>query len=341
VIEEVEGFVWTRPADGVRHTLGATRGRLDWLPTPIGRPAVADFTGQYVEPPRQVPLIAESGFDGNGEPRWLRPLPPDQMLNYQPFKERPAIYGEFVALDSFSDEALMGFADRYGLLGLRVASGLDGEFYEDASEPLTVWGYCVREMSAFAAIARLALTHVEEFRVLQQGSVVEVDLEESFDDPPKHLRENQPRHPTRRWLVPPQLAELVNYDKTGLVLTLLSQHLSEWLKPLADWSMDYDELDPEARPRRLHLGLRPNSLLGTMWIQAASLLDVQVETRRCRGCGKPFSVYSSEGWGDDFVTTGRKSRVYCNDYCGKRFRRRGGIGPRARQQRQRDAETDD
>ncbi len=238
-------------------------------------------------------------------------LPADQVMvttaepryrysvhTYAPLTAEPALFRAFGDLPATS-EAIVAFADRYGLLGGSVERevsviGSDTAFV-GTGEPVDAWLSAIEDMR----------------RVVQEWD---------------RARANAPFGPPR-WQVPERVP-----PGRGLSLLQKSEAIlgSQWrpdLLPNVQRTLNAN-LARETGARmlwsseegRLRLHLRPASLLGALWLQLAQAIDGDRHYRRCRVCASWFELRPDRA---------RTNRAYCSDAC--RFKAYRGRQARARE----------
>jgi hypothetical protein len=90
------------------------------------------------------------------------------------------------------------------------------------------------------------------------------------------------------------------------VQVVLNERIEKLVAPRLLWN------NPDFTHLQLHI--RPNSLLGALWLQFVQAVNGNKKYRRCQECGAWFVLDPA---------TARKSRLFCSDLCRNRaFRRK-------------------
>lgn len=275
-------------------------------------------------------LEARLGGEDEGPPQWVLTEgiglgSPYRRRRYAPLAAEPALFRIFVGLDFDDRAALLGFANKYGLLGIHQFLALEpasagqypmGTIGESHSawinEILDMrWAVQIQDLvgSHDAAGLRRFITYREELvgptgEPLRAGGW-------GFSSHPEGARKSEPIPRYRGWMIDP-VANLFVAGNVFIPATFLVQR---WIN---------DKLNEHAAPRLLYnldlgkqvLQIVPKDLLGAMWFQLAQAIAGNRNYRTCRECSKWFEI-SAEA-------DGRSARkLFCSDPCKSRdYRRR-------------------
>lgn len=196
-------------------------------------------------------------------------------VRYQPLRDHPALFREFVGLSGSAD-AYAAFADRYGPLDSYIEFG--------SGERIGDWKHHHRRMQdAFALF--MALKQRGEARVVA-----------SMSDPATHSR-GEVR----------TFGSLHGLDVSGLspreiVQSMLAQQiqLTMWNERVAPALV----MNQSPFGTGLRLTYGADNLIGAMWLQFAFAVDGDRTYRDCPVCGK---------WWD--ATEARSHKAVCSDKC--------------------------
>jgi hypothetical protein len=249
---------------------------------------------------------------------------PSRYRRYSPVKDHPALYRTFAAMPA-TPEAIIAFANSYGLLGLPVRydvfEGDEGDSWFNRTvhaEPLTMWRETITAMNAAVELW---------------------DLLRKVRTSPGRLR-----HVVRQWERHAEIFPLsvstpiagTPAPQGGLqagadeAFARFEEHLERERWRSAGWTMlglliggylqAHVALSVELRPREdgLDMVLAPRRLLGALWLQLGDAVTGKVQHRLCEAenCGRWFEVSTrQEGK--------RRNREFCSDACRVRmFRHR-------------------
>jgi endogenous inhibitor of DNA gyrase (YacG/DUF329 family) len=206
--------------------------------------------------------------------------PTERVVTYRPFSRAHAtLFRTFAGLD-LTPDAVLAFANQYGMLGAPVVRHLLNDY------PPTVPG----QMDGAHSVRRLAKGFPGR-------------LGEIFDL-------NKPT--TDVWCWVEQIRRLSEFVRTSQVLRdepriagslLISANmaLAMTAPPHLEWS------DSE---RAFHLRLRPSSLIGALWLQAVVAVSEDKRFPPCPICGTPLEISRSGG--------ARTDAVFCSNKCKSR-----------------------
>lgn len=218
-----------------------------------------------------VHLVTTAAPDPDGY--WVRP--------YAPLIDHPALFRAFADLTGTS-EAIVTFADRYGLLGGSMARRFLVPDSDEIGigEPIEAW------QDEIEAVRRVV---------------------QAWD----RARENDPHRP--RWRSPEKVPKVHRSGLCHNVAAVLHERSRPDVLPNVQRAIN-TKLSAETGARmlwdrdegRLRLHLRPASLLGALWLQLAQAIDGNADYRRCRVCAAWFELRPDRN---------RTSRAYCSDAC--------------------------
>lgn len=232
-------------------------------------------------------LQPTGGSDTDVEVDWYRPFARENLGLYRILGELPQ-----------TQEAVLDFANDYGMLGWPLTRGIwGGEPTGSTLAPPQVFdalGWPSRSL----ALENSATPHIGEFfrdekRTQEKGS------------PPGHSWLGQigrfAEVLLHRELLHPKTAPLA-----GSIQTTINFALKDATSPYLSWS---------AEQQVFTLRLRPHSLLGALWLQAALAVAEAKEFRECPVCGRPIEISTSGG--------ARADAVFCSNACkSKDYRQR-------------------
>lgn len=255
---------------------------------------------------------------------------------YRPDQEQPALFREFAGLPPDDEEAILAFANRFGMLGESILAWWDlrpdppkqGATFE----PLSSWAASIRELrhalrlheivrrgdrGAAAAVLRWGLPADPHPQAWFIRSDFDADpdafaawwLSENPAAPPEAVRWQYDR---MCWVqVYTGQMPSPSDDPLVVVRTWVDGHIKYRVEGMA--TVTY-AIDPDHGRRVFQV--RANHLIGLMWLQFARAVAGEKEYRACKECRTWFEL----GARDD----GRKGRrVFCGDPCKlKDYRRR-------------------
>lgn len=208
--------------------------------------------------------------------------PEARMIRYRPFsKEHAGLFTTFAGLDQ-SPDSVLSFANRYGFLGPPVLRN----FWQDA--PVSVPGSAdgnilpstlTRSITSVGGFCGELLSDEQSDAGL--GSWCWVSAIKALAT----LVSHRTRRADDKWMT----------ASIGLTVNL---YLGRTAAPYLDWS----------NPRRsFHLRLRPQSLLGALWLQAALAITEAKVFRNCPVCERPIEISRSGG--------ARADAKFCSNKC--------------------------
>lgn len=287
--DELVDFSWEVARDGYR-VIGVVPGAVQH--TNAEAPDL--LAGQVYEDPDQAmaeeaerrglpPHVVEVVTTVEADPSrlWVRP--------YAPLRDEPALFRTFADLTTTPD-AIVSFADRYGLLGGSVKRELVME------EPDRMW---------IGRVERVASWRDE---IAAMRSVVQ-----AWD----RARRGEP-HGSPRWQRPDKVRKVYRSGLCQNAAALIRRARAPELLPNVQRAINA-KLAAETGARmlwnreevRLRLHLRPASLLGALWLQLAQAIDGNADYRRCEVCAAWIEL--------------RPNRTYCSNACRfKAYRARQG-----------------
>lgn len=279
-------FVWEVARDGYR--VAAVRPdavlhtNAEAADLPLGQRYAtdADYDDSdigYVPPDVQMLTTV----DPDPHEHWLR--------DYAPFRDEPALFRTFADLPG-APEAIISFADRFGLLGGSTARRFLVPDSDEIGigEPIEAW------QDEIGAVRRVVQT---------------------WD----RARESDSHRP--RWRSPEKVPKVYRSGLCQNVAAVLHERWRPDVLPNVQRAINA-KLSAETGARmlwdreegRLRLHLRPASLLGALWLQLAQAIDGNADYRRCRVCAAWFELRPDRA---------RTNRAYCSDACRfKAYRRR-------------------
>jgi hypothetical protein len=210
-------------------------------------------------------------------------------------KSHPALFREFIALQPTDSDAVLAFANRYGMLGEKEWGNFAGIF-----EPATLWDLAIRELRFAVEIHddirtgnRQALAHA-----FQWGRPGDRDPEcwfvrSCFATDPQDPHAWIEVHGRRQVFEPTADIGLVAQD-------YLVAQIDTQVQKRAVVRFVTEE------PGRA-FQLSASTLYGLMWLQFARSVVGGKEYRNCRECGTPFE-YETED-------SRKKKRVFCSNEC--------------------------
>jgi hypothetical protein len=166
------------------------------------------------------------------------------LRRYTPLHSEPALYSRFAQIPA-KKEAIVGFANRYGLLGIGVPIAVEGSLVGDG-ERFTDWRKEINTMRAALSLWSEIVGEARRARRLE-GRRARRRVSEEW------LRERRQR-----------LQRAVN------------QRLRDHAAPRLLWQT--------ADRSNLGLYIVPSSLLGALWLQLARAVEKGRARRRCKAC---------------------------------------------------------
>ena len=248
---------------------------------------------------------------------------------YSPLKQFPSLFRTFSDLAISEREALLDFANKYGLLGVyggflnvshpsepghQVSAG--AETYRDWAKAINAMKEAVRLWDYLREDDRLGLGKYIRWNPGETNSDGQVTILPNwgYDSHPDLPRKEIP-FPSRRFtgVIADELERIgLNPQDLRAAAQLLVQR---WIN---------SQLEGNTAPRLLYhtelgemvLQIVPSTLLAAMWLQFAQAIAANKVYRTCRECGNWFEVPTA--------TDGRSERrVFCSDPCkSKDYRRR-------------------
>jgi hypothetical protein len=251
--------------------------------------AIVDMANRKLVPGQRLleRCITPGYIEGNGRDR----------KHYEPLLEHPALFRVFVGTDP-TEEGVLAFANTYGRLG---EGGLHTEAF-DSAEPLATWTDAIATMRGVVETWDAAVAGDDGLL----GELIRWDEERGLhrlteDGQPQHLldlsgklqvdlvntgmRNREPTPEQRR------IAAM------NFVQAEVSRQLARAAPPALLW---YDN------HTRLRLHLKPETLLGALWLQFAQAISGNKAFRQCVVCGTWYELDSE---------TARKKKNYCSDAC--------------------------
>jgi len=252
---------------------------------------------------------AESGpvesFLTNGRMSWY-----NRARNYSPLQLAISLFRKF-ANTALTDEAILQFANTYGLLGQTkpiVIHTSKGESLADA-ELLDTWK---REISVMRAAVRLwdAIKAHDldalRVRIIWTGDDVHYDPRADAGV----LGDNLPElHPDLDFKPFVHLGVFQKGDVIQPALYVLRSILSTKLEKSVAATTTVDVKDASIR-----MSFAPSSLLAALWLQFGMSIDEKQEFRQCRQCKEWFALAPG---------TARADKEFCSSACrSKAYRKR-------------------
>ncbi len=244
--------------------------------------------------------IAEYGYllqelDGV---EWLAYKPSTTWTLYQPLKQHTGLYQDFIALDD--TDAMLAFANKYGLLGIpggrplhgEPGPGLSAERLDDWRSKIFDLGSAVKAWTAIQDNDRAYLKRVIKWKQKPRTAVNYKDSRTFADG---HWNKTAVRLKDTH----PDGSALKYGDLIWPAYRYIQDRINAALKDSAAPRMLWDEYN------ELKLYLVPGNLLGAMWLQFADAVSYHLEYRHCDWCSKPFEVSRST----------RSDRKYCSHSC--------------------------
>ena len=232
---------------------------------------------RWIDSKRGLALVRVGDANDSTEPNTA-------VRRYQPFtKTHSGLFLTFAQLDR-TPEAVLSFANQYGLLGFPVS-----------------WNFWGGDPVSIAAPDGVYHPTGATFdHMAQAGGVVG----ELF---------NGASHPGSPWSWSEQIQMLAGFLQRRDALRADPQHLAPTLQAevnlaLAETAAPYVEWS--ARAGTFHLRLRPRSLIGALWLQAAHALAEPTTFTECPVCGRPIELSRSGG--------ARSDAMFCSNACKSR-----------------------
>jgi hypothetical protein len=205
---------------------------------------------------------------------------PLRMTKYRPFSEQ-YLFRDFARLDP-SPEAVLGFANRFGMLGYPVALDFLG------NEPWTLTSSDPPEVFNASNLPPVELSGF-------LGCVVGEPLD---NDQPKGWSWTAQIRRVRNFLAQQSVLNKEPERAASLQMSA-NDALEQTAGPYLTWS---------PTTRSFHLQLRPRSLIGAVWLQAAMAASVPKTFRQCLVCKTPIEISISQ-------TGTRTDAKFCSNQC--------------------------
>ena len=203
--------------------------------------------------------------------------------SYRPLGERTGLFREFAELKP-SEEEVLKFADRFGLLGPGGNLELPSEYGRIMlhAESLEFWKSEILALK-FA---------VEAWDVIVSGSVpARAKIYQRLDSSPLPLAVRRASH-------------LEDEDPARAVLAAIRRLADARLQDHVEARLLFRSNLP-----RIDVCLQPVNLLGALWLQFALALDAQKAFTKCAQCGAPFEISRAR-------TTGKRPDArFCSVRC--------------------------
>jgi hypothetical protein len=240
---------------------------------------------------------------------------PYMRWQYAPLKSDTGLFRTFASL--LTDQAsILGFANRYGMLGIGKFSDVSVEHQKQevmrsVVEPLRAWEGEILAM-------RRAVEVWEWFREGNRTKLATHILwgndEWYYDSNPEAGAFFESPKPNRvQVLIPPAIDLFQPGDIMMPASFLVQRWINEKLRGKVSPQLRYD---PPLGKRVLQI--IPDTLLGAMWLQFARSIDGNRKYVACKECGRWYEVSTDDG-------KVRKTREFCSDPCkSKHYRRRKG-----------------
>lgn len=229
----------------------------------------------------------------------------------------PAAFAEFALLDG-SDESLLGFLSRFGLL--------TSETHFDVITP-ALYGSC-----NFPSRTYISAEHADRLGVLAAGEKVSdvAGIQRRFNSlfriwslvsegNQTELQSILPWQPTNKWdrLIVTGPDAVIEVDLSlrgnkqlikGGILPIAMTYLSESVNLILRETSTFTLIPQPTKkdPGAVRLCVAPRNLLGALALQFADVITRNKELRRCLLCQKPFEVS---------LDANRKHKEYCSDAC--------------------------
>ncbi len=231
--------------------------------------------------------------------------PPD-LRSYKPLEEHPGLFLEFAELAT-TEDSILSFARKYGLLGVPVAFG--ESLNRQSGEPVEYWRREIETLrdaiDIWDACRANNLVRLREIGAWDNQPLAVTDI---FDQ--AELRQHVGRMDSFKAWKCKQLhdhALVEELNSMGLrraALKYLAWLTSGKFRENTSLALGEKEDSPD-RPFRIQYA--PKSLLGCLWLQFAAYLSDDRNYRRCEICGRWTEIAKAEGT--------RSSRLYCSDVC--------------------------
>ncbi len=250
--------------------------------------------------------MAASGYeaaDGRAAPgdpltRWiLEKAPRGPRRITSPLDESPTLFRLFAELPiPLPEAAALGFAERYGDLGIQEFFLPNGRKSARQGEPLNDWEGEVFDMR-IAADLLLAVNQEDTHslaRWISPSAAGALEFQR-VEGGTRRLMGITPSHSLMKYVEPE------NLDLPRVARFFAQILANKKLERFTETRLLYDASTDVQR-----LVVLPSNLLGAMWFQLAQGLAGDVQFRACRQCGTWFRVSRD---------TSRSDRAYCSDPC--------------------------
>ena len=280
---------------------------------------------------RDVNSVLERFLISNSSEAWRR---------YWPLEDAPGLFRSFADLDP-SEKGILDFASRYGALG--VSQGIEiptqksgepggdeeafdfdfgnGERFSQWVDEVMGLRQVLRVWDALQVLAVDELQswfRVEDFHgalraVYDAGQPLRRAVFTHERTPPSTVNEFQ-------WYLSHAEIRRITEDPSTVALSFIRTVVEGRLREQVAARMVYQERG-EGGP--LGVGLVPKSLLGAIWLQAASAIEAGKAFGRCRECRGWFEVPP------ELLMMGRKDVGFCSVACRNQAEQRSGPDPNA------------
>jgi hypothetical protein len=263
---------------------------------------------------------------------------------YWPLADAPALFRAFADLD-LTEEAIAEFADKYGCLGtgqdIEIPSAADpsdgpppdGGFESDFSkgESLAMW---VDEILGMRHTVRvweaLQTMSVEELQTWFHMEDFHGALRASYDggEPVRravyaHERLPQTTLQEFQWYLSHAEIRRLTHEPATVALSFVRTMVEARLREQTSARLTYVDDEPDQGP--LQVSLVPKTLLGAIWMQAASAIEANRAFGKCRQCHCWFELPP------ELRALGKRADLgYCSSLCREESDerdRRGDVAP--------------
>lgn len=242
---------------------------------------------------------------------------PREPRRYRPFAKRhTGLFQVFAALEPDQD-AVLSFANEYGMLGrplsrprddLQVTTSPELEAFAVRHGIDGILGERYLEVEGFDRSPDVDINHCWTGQIALMSGLL--GLSERDMDPSKASTDDLERVLGPLTVAQRGTIERLRYDGTGTVLTMqVNRALGETCAYALEWSPD--------RQKPFRLDWTPRSLLGALWLQVAYSLTQEKTFRVCArtGCDRPIEISR------DPTTGARADAKFCSDACRSRHYR--------------------
>jgi hypothetical protein len=226
-----------------------------------------------------------------------------RRIRYAPLDLNPALWRRFASMEP-TPAAILGFANRYGKLGIDEALAIQGPVRW--GEPLSTWRMEILRLSyageIWDALRNGKLKNILPYLRTGEGQTRRV----IFSRKDEHGITIQFSADLRGVELAPLVRNISLQNRehvVRLVKLLLQRVINDQLEQERGASLRC-VFDPEHE--RLALHVVPKSLLGALWVQFGRAVEMNVEYRRCQQC---------EGWFEVSSLGKRQSAIFCSDRC--------------------------